>query len=300
MISVTILGNNSALPAYGRNPTSQYIQTEKDCFLIDCGEGTQLQLTKYKLKRSKISHIFISHLHGDHYFGLIGLLTSMSLLGRTQELHLHGHAMLEKIIQIQMEASESELSYPLYFHPLPSDGRIAETETCVISCFPVKHKIPCHGFLFVEKKNLRKIIPEKVKSFGVPDAFLEELKKGKDYIHPKGTIVSNDELTFSGDIPLKYAFCADTLYHEGLVSYIKGVDLLYYETTYLKDQNERAEKHNHSTTEQAGLMATKAGVKKLLIGHFSSKYENLEPFLTETQAIFSDTILAIEGSCIKV
>jgi ribonuclease Z len=300
LISVTILGNNSALPAYGRNPTSQYIQTEKDCFLIDCGEGTQLQLTKYKLKRSKISHIFISHLHGDHYFGLIGLLTSMSLLGRTQELHLHGHAMLEKIIQIQMEASASELSYPLFFHPLPSEGRIAETESCVVSCFPVQHKIACHGFLFVEKKNLRKIIPEKVKSFGVPDSFLEDLKKGKDYVHPKGDIVSNDELTLPGDIPLKYAFCADTLYHEGLVSYIKGVDLLYHETTYLKDQNERAEKHHHSTTEQAGLMATKAGVKKLLIGHFSSKYENLEPFLTETKAIFSDTILAIEGSCIKV
>lgn len=268
--------------------------------MVDCGEGTQLQLTKYKLKRSKISHIFISHLHGDHYFGLIGLMTSMSLLGRTQELHVHGPALLEKIIMLQMEASESQFSYPFYFHPLPEEGKIADTESCEIYCFPVQHRISCHGFIFTEKKSARKIDPEKIKSYGIPESYLETLKKGKDYTHPKGTIIAKEELTFPGDTPLKYAFCADTLYHEEMIEHIKGVDLLYYETTYLKDQNVRAEKHHHSTTVQAGLVAKKAGVKKLMIGHFSSKYEQLDPFLIETQTIFPNTILALEGTCVKV
>lgn len=224
----------------------------------------------------------------------------MSLLGRTQELHVHGPALLEKIIQLHMDVSESAFSYPFYFHPLPNEGKIADTASCEIFCFPVKHKIPCHGFLFKEKKKPRRIIADKVRSFGIPETFLEELKMGKDYIHPKGTVVSNQELTEAGDTPLRYAFCADTLFHEELAEYVRGVDLLYYETTYLKDQLERAEKHHHSTTEQAGRMAVTANAGQLLIGHFSSKYENLEPFLEETKAVFPNTILAIEGSCIKL
>jgi ribonuclease Z len=300
LISLTILGNNSALPAYGRNPTSQYLQTEKDCFLIDCGEGTQIQLTKYKLKRSKISHIFISHLHGDHYFGLIGLLTSMSLLGRTQEIHIHAPFALEKIIQLQLEASESTLCYPMYFHAHPASGVIAETDSCTVTCFPVQHGISCWGFLFTEKKASRKIIGERIKSYGIPEHFIESLKLGLDYIHPKGTIVPNEELTIAGDKPCTYAFCGDTLYHEEILNHVRGVDLLYHETTYLQDHEDKAAMRFHSTTVQAGMIAKKAGVKQLLIGHFSSKYEDLVPFLNETKAIFEPTILAEEGSCIRI
>ncbi len=300
MLAITILGNNSAIPAFGRNPTAQLLQTQDSSFLIDCGEGTQNQISKYKLRRSKISHIFISHLHGDHYFGLIGLLTSMSLLSRTQELHLYGPAKLEEIISLHLSVASVTLSYPLYFHALSGDCIIADTGKIEISCFQVQHRIDCWGFLFKEKKKPRSIIPEMVKSYEIPSSFYEQLQNGADYLTKKGTLIANESVTIEAAKPKSYAYCADTIYDPSLAEKIKGVDLVYHETTYLKDLENRAAERFHSTTIQAGEIAKLAGAKKLMIGHFSSKYESLEPFLTETKEVFENTVLAIEGTCYKI
>ncbi len=300
MFNITILGNNSAVQAYGRNPTSQFLQAGQLGMLIDCGEGTQNQLNRFKVKPGKITHIFISHLHGDHYFGLIGLLTSMSLLGRIPDLHLYGPKALMDIIQLQLQVSESSLNFTLHFHPLEQEDIILQTENIEVSCFKVNHKIECWGFLFKEKKKKRSIDIAKAMSFGVPSSFYNNLQNGEDYIHPKGTIVANEELTLPGSAPRCYAFCADTLFDRKIIDKIKGVDLLYHETTYLKDHEDKALLRYHSTTHQAATIALEAGVKKLMIGHFSSKYESVQPFLEEAREVFDNTILAIEGSCVKI
>ena len=300
MFAITILGNNSALPAFGRNPTSQLLQADDDSFLIDCGEGTQNQLSRYKLKRSKISRIFISHLHGDHYFGLMGLITSMSLLNRTQELHLHAPAGLKAIIDLQLGVASMTLSYPLHFHPLGEEGIIADTGKVEISCFKVKHRIDCWGFLFREKKKPRSIDAEKARANDIPSTFFENLKSGEDYQHPSGKMILNAAVTLPAPAPVSYAYCADTLYDPTLIDTIKGVTLLYHETTYLKDQEKKAIERYHSTTHQAGFLAKAASVKQLMIGHFSSKYETLDPFLEETKEVFENTVLAIEGSCFRI
>lgn len=297
MLALTILGNNSAIPAYGRNPTAQVLQTNDTAYLIDCGEGTQQQMTLYKIKRSKINHIFISHLHGDHYFGLPGLLNSLGLLGRTADLHLFAPPPLEKIIQLQFDAANSTLPYTLYFHPLTEEGPIANDKRIWVECFRVQHRIDCWGFLFREKKKPRSIDPERIKAYEIPAAYYEELQKGNDYTTKKGTIISNEEVTTAAPAAKSYAFCADTIYDETIAPKVQGVDLLYHETTYLKDLHERAAARFHSTTIQAASIAKKAGAKKLLIGHFSSKYEMLDEFLSEAKEIFENTELALEGSC---
>jgi len=297
VFALTILGNNSAIPAFDRNPTAQVLQTMDESFLIDCGEGTQMQLSKYKIKRSKINHIFISHLHGDHYFGLIGLLTSMSLLNRTQDLHLHAPPELEQLIGLQLNYASTHLSYPLHFHPLTEAGMILDGNKITVECFTVKHRIACWGFLFRQKKNPRKLNPERAKIYEIPAAFYEKLQQGEDYVTKKGTIVPNEEVTTEAPKPKSYAYCADTIYDESLAEKVKEVDLLYHETTYLKDLHERAAARFHSTTVQAAAVAKKAAVKRLLVGHFSSKYESLDEFLNETTAVFENTELAIEGSC---
>ncbi len=300
LFAVTILGCNSAIPAHGRNPTSQILQLQDNSFLIDCGEGTQLQLAKFKIKTSKISHIFISHLHGDHYFGLIGLLSSMSLMNRTQDIHIIGPALLKNIILLQCEASNTDFSFKMHFHELSENGMIAETNKMTVHCFKVDHQIDCWGFLFREKKNPRSIIADKVKSFDIPASYYEQLQKGEDYHTKKGTIIKNSEVTTENDKPRTYAYCADTLYKESLIPIVKEVDLLYHETTYLKDQKEKATARFHSTTVQAGEIAKKANVKKLIIGHYSSKYEILDDFLKETKEIFENTELGMEGICYYV
>ena len=300
MLALTILGNNSAIPAFGRNPTAQILQNNDEAFLIDCGEGTQLQMSKYKIKKSKISHIFISHLHGDHYFGLIGLLTSMSLLSRTQELHLYAPPDLEAILKIQLDAANTTLCYKVYFHPLGNEGMIANTKRMNVECFKVKHRIDCWGFLFRERKKPRSINPEKVRAYEVPASFYEQLQIGENYVTKKGVVVLNADLTNAVTKPLSYAYCADTIYDETLSEKIKEVDVVYHETTYLKDQPERAAARFHSTTIQAAGVAKKANVQKLIIGHFSSKYESLEEFLSEAKEVFENTELALEGACYKI
>jgi ribonuclease Z len=300
LLALTILGNNSAIPAFGRNPTAQILQNDDEAFLIDCGEGTQLQMAKYKIRKSKISHVFISHLHGDHYFGLIGLLTSMSLLSRTQDLHVYAPPLLENIIQLQLDAANTTLCYKVYFHGLDKEGLIANTKRMNIECFKVKHRIDCWGFLFREKKKPRSIDPEKARAYEIPSSYFEQLQKGADYVTKKGVLILNADVTHATPMPKSYAYCADTVYDEELVPKIREVDLLYHEATYLKDQHERAALRFHCTTVQAADIAKKAIVKKLIIGHFSSKYELLDQFLTEAKDVFEETELALEGACYKI
>ena len=296
MFSVTILGNNSAVPAFDRHPTSQVVTLHDHSFLIDCGEGTQMQMSKYKIRRSKINHIFISHLHGDHYYGLVGLLTSMGLLSRTTDLHLYAPAMLKEILDLQFKVADTKLPYAVHFHPLKKEEIIFEDERCTVECFTTKHRIECWGFLFREKKCPRKIVKEKVDEYNVPIEFYAQLKNSKDYVSVDGKIIKNELLTIPNSPACSYAFCADTLYDESLAEKVKNVSMIYHETTYLKDMSDKATFRFHSTTEQAAQIAKLANVKKLLIGHFSSKYESLDEFLSEAKAVFENTELAMEGT----
>ena len=300
MLAVTILGNNSALPAFDRHPTAQVVTMDEHIFLIDCGEGTQMQMAKYKIRRSKINHIFISHLHGDHYFGLIGLLTSMGLLGRSQDLNVYASPPLKDIIGLQLQAANIELPYPLHFHPLIQEGPIVREAKFEVSCFHVYHRIECWGFRFREIRAFRKVNPEKARQYGVPSSFFDRLKWGESYETQNGDIVENQWVTDPAIKAKSYAYSADTLYDERIIEKVQGVDLLYHETTYLKDLEERAGKRFHSTTVQAATVAQKAGAQRLLIGHFSSKYEKLEAFEQEAREVFPNTELALEGVTYKV
>ena len=295
MFGVTILGNNSALPAYDRHPTAQVVTLNDQVFLIDCGEGTQIQMSRYKIRRSKIHHIFISHLHGDHYFGLIGLITSMGLLGREHELNIYAPPPLREILQMQLEVASTHLPYSIHYHDLQDEGIIVDSPKFSVSCFSTQHRIPCWGFIIREKKKPRKIDKDKVHTNQIPAAYYECLKNGDDYETKEGKIIPNEMLTIPNKLPRSYAFCADTIFDERISDITKDVSLLYHETTYLKDLTERAHSRFHSTTHQAGTIAKKAGVEKLLIGHFSSKYEDLHAFLNETKEVFEQTELAIEG-----
>ncbi|HEX6915208.1 MAG TPA: ribonuclease Z [Chitinophagaceae bacterium] len=296
MFGVTILGNNSAIPAFDRHPTAQVVTMNEQMFLFDCGEGTQMQFTAYRIRRSRISHIFISHLHGDHYFGLVGLLTSYSLLSRTTELHLYAPAALKPILDLQLEAASTTLCYPLHFHAIEREGILVDEKKFTVECFATRHRIECWGFIVREKKKPRKINKEVIGGFDIPAAYYDRLKEGADYTTRQGELIRNETLTIAAAPPKSYAFAADTVYFEDLVEKLKGVSMLYHEATYLKDQAQRAADRFHSTTIQAAAIAKQAAVEKLLIGHFSSKYEVLDEFLTEAREVFPNTELAIEGT----
>ena len=338
MLAVTSLGNNSALPAFDRHPTAQIVTMEDHIFLVDCGEGTQMQMAKYKIRRSKINHIFISHLHGDHYFGLIGLLTSMGLLGRTQDLHIHAPSALQEIIGLQLKVADIHLPYGLHFHslnqplnplnqppnplnplnqppnplnplnPLNLLNRPLNDEPTLllrearyeVSCFPVIHRIECWGFIFREVRPFRRVNPEKARQHDVPASFFDRLKWGESYQKKDGTVVENEWVTDPASKARSYAYAADTMFDERIAAYVRGVDLLYHETTYLKDLEMQAGRRFHSTTAQAATIALKAGVQRLLIGHFSSKYEKLQAFEQEAREIFPNSDLALEGVTYKI
>lgn len=296
MFGVTILGNNSALPAHGRHPTSQIITVANEALMVDCGEGTQMRIRDFRVKLSKINHIFISHLHGDHYFGLIGVLTSMALLGRTQQLHLYAPASLQALIEMQLNIAGSPgLPYELIFHPLKEEGLLIDEAHFSVSCFRVCHRIACYGFLIKEKHKPRRLNPAKAAEYRIPVAFYEHLQNGEDYITENGSIIKNEAVTSEGKHAASYAFCADTLFTEAFLPHIMHVDLLYHESTYLNDQAAQATERFHSTAAQAATIALKASVKTLLLGHFSSKYSSLECFEEEAAQIFPNTIVSQEG-----
>ncbi len=296
--TVTILGNNSALPSHGRHPTAQVVSINQHQYLIDAGEGVQMQIKKYKVKKSKIHHIFISHLHGDHYFGLIGLINSMGLEGRTKDLHIYAPALLEEIIRLQLQAANTQLPFQLNFHLLKSgqNGTLLKEKNIEISFFPTNHRIDCFGFLFREIHEERKILPQKVQKWDIPYTYYSELKAGKDFITKEGKRIKNTELTAPPSKNHSYAFCADTKYEERLIPFIYQADLVYHEATYLHDEVEKAESRFHSTAMQAALLAKRAQVKRLLLGHFSSRYKDLDPFEKETREIFAATEVSKEGT----
>jgi len=297
MFGVTILGNNSALPAHNRHPTCQIVTIDKELLMLDCGEGTQMQLAAYNIRRSKIAHIFISHLHGDHYFGLMGLLNSFSLMHREAEINLYAPAPLQEIINLQMRAADSNFNFTLNFHSIEKEGFLVQTEKYSVYTFATEHRIACYGFLITQHKGKRKIRKDKLDEYKIPVGFCKNLKDGEDIQLEGGRRYRNEELTDDGPPAKRYAYCADTRYLEALIPLIKDVDLLYHETTYLKEFGEKAFERFHSTTTDAGKIAVLANAKKLLIGHYSSKYnaEDLQHYEKETREVFPDCSLSIEG-----
>lgn len=281
---------------HDRNPTSQVLTIDDQAFLIDCGEGTQVQMNRFKIRRSRIHNIFISHLHGDHYFGLFGLLNSLSLISRMDDLHLYAPAPLENILKDVFRVADTKLSYRLIFHPLEEEGLIWEGAKVTVSTFRVFHRIDCWGFLFREKEKQRKVDTDKAREYGIPASYFPKLKDGENYIRQDGSLVENEWVTRPAPHSRSYAYCADTLYEPSLCKFIQGVDLLYHESTYLEEQAEKARLRFHSTASQAAMIAQQAGAKRLLLGHFSSKYTNLEPFITEAKTVFSNTEVSVEGT----
>ncbi|RLD76361.1 MAG: ribonuclease Z [Bacteroidetes bacterium] len=298
--SVTILGSSSALPTSNRFPTAHLFNSNERFFLIDCGEGTQIQLRRFRLKFSKINHIFISHLHGDHYFGLFGLISSFSLLGRKSDLHIYAHTGLEKMIECQFK--ENTINYNIVFHKI-SPQKVAvlyEDKTLKISTFPLKHRIPANGFLFKERErelNLRKDV---ISKFNLSIKDIQAIKKGSDYLWEDEKLIKNNHLTYPPDQSRSYAFCSDTAYYQEVVGFIKNVDLLYHEATFAEDMKEMAKKTTHSTAKQAAEIASKANVGKLLIGHFSSRYKDEKLIENEAKEVFENTETVIEGKTYSV
>jgi ribonuclease Z len=301
-IKLTILGNNSAIPGNDRHPTAQIIDIHDQQFLADCGEGTQIQMQRYNIRRKRINYIFISHLHGDHYFGLIGLLTSMGLMGRINPLYLFGPAALKDIIDLQLSVANTTLPFEIQFTALKDTEAklLVDTPHFSVQSFPVEHRIPCHGFVFTAKNNGRKIVPERCREYEIPSAFYRHLKEGSDYIRKDGFEVKNEWVTASGPKEKRYAYCADTRFTLSFLQYVKGVDAIYHESTYLHDLKERAEERFHSTAHQAAEFAKAAEAGRLLLGHFSSKYVELDVFREEASKVFPDVEVSVEGMSYEI
>ncbi len=301
-MKLTILGNNSALPAYDRHPTSQFLSLTTSDLMLDCGEGTQMQMARFGIKWRKLSHIFISHLHGDHYLGLPGLLNSMSLLGRTAPIYVFGPAALgEFLLFLKEMAGGHPYGYEVKFTAIAPEGeKLVDNAEFSVHAFPVEHRIACYGFRVNEKSKGRKLLVEKAVEAGVPVSFYSHLKAGEDFVHEDGTVIPALSLTEDGPAPHTYAYCADTRYTDSFLESIRGVDILYHESTYLEEDVEKAILRYHSTAKQAAALAQKAGVKKLLLGHYSSRYPDVSPFAEEAAEVFSNVTATAEGDSYEV
>lgn len=301
-MKLTILGCYAATPRTISNPTSQILEIKNSMFLIDCGEGTQVQLRKNKIKFSKINQVFISHLHGDHFFGLIGLISTFSLLGRTNDLHIYGPKGIKEIIILQLRLSNSWTNYGLFFHELESNESevIFEDEKVLVTTIPLKHRIYTNGFLFQEKIGERKLNMNAVLNYDIETCYYQKIKNGKDITLEDGRIIPNAELTFDPVPSKSYAFCSDTVYHEPIIPIIKNVDVLYHESTFLESEQIFAEKTLHSTAKEAAKIALKANVKQLILGHYSTRYESIELFKEEAKTIFSEVHLADDGTSFEL
>lgn len=299
---VTILGSASATPVYNRNPTAQLLNCNERHYLIDCGEGTQQQLIRYGFKASKIDFIFISHLHGDHFFGLVGLLSSLHLNGRTKPLHLFAPPALKDIIDLQFLHSDTHLRYPINFYPLnPAKPEVIfKNNDVIVETIILNHRIPCTGFKFTEKKRLRKVIVEKLEQDAVPIEYYPMLKRGVDIALPDGRNIKHLDYTTDSATPKVYCYCSDTMYDERYFAQIEAADTLYHEATFLHEMLDRANETHHTTAQQAAEIATKVKAKKLLIGHFSSRYKTLEGLLEEARNGFESTELATEGRTFEI
>lgn len=297
-----ILGCGSALPTTRHFPTSQIVNVRDKLFMIDCGEGAQLQFRKSHLKFSRLNHIFISHLHGDHCFGLLGLISTLNLLGRTAELHIHSPKGLETLLTPMLDFFNRQMTYKILFHEFDTKEpmQIYEDRSLTVTTIPLRHRMPCCGFLFAEKRCPNHIIREMVDFYQVPVYELNRIKNGADYVTSEGKTVSNNLLTRPSAPSRSYAYCSDTIYLPSIVEQIKGVDLLFHEATFANEDAPRAKETFHTTAAQAAEIARKAEVKKLLIGHFSARYEDENVLLQEASAIFPDTQLAKETLCVSV
>lgn len=299
---LTVLGTSSALPTSQRYPTAHVLNVHERFFLIDCGEGTQIQLRRYKIRTSRINHIFISHLHGDHYFGLVGLLSTCALLGRKNDLHIYSHSELANILKPQLDFMELENAFRIVWHPLnfKRPAVVLDDEHITVTSFPLNHRIACCGFHFVEKPGERHIIKEKMSEYEIPLREIPLLKNGCDFVTPDGNVIANSELTREPRKPRSYSFCTDTTFLPHVAEYIMGTDLLYHEATYDKSLAERALATYHSTSEQAAQMATMAQASKLILGHFSARYPDCNSLLAEARAIFENTECAEEGKVFNI
>jgi ribonuclease Z len=295
---VTILGSSSSTPIFNRNPSAQLLNVNEKYILIDCGEATQNQLLHFGLKASRIDQVFISHLHGDHYLGLVGLLSSLHLNGRTKPMDIFAPPELKEIIDLQFKHSQTVLNYPLNFKVTNPNVRekIFESYDVVVESFPLDHRIPCTGFRFTEKQRLRKMIKEKIDRFRIPPSEIPNIKKGGSFTDKNGRVHLSSELTTAPDKPKSYVYCSDTICNWRYLEDIRDADTLYHEATFMHDMLARAEETFHSTALQAAEVASKSNARKLLIGHFSARYRELEPLLEEARTLFPNTFLAIEGT----
>lgn len=296
-MKLTILGCYAATPRTITNPTSQVLEIKNRLFLIDCGEGTQVQLRKNKIKFSKINHIFISHLHGDHFFGLIGTISTFALLGRTADLHIYGPKGVKEIITLQLRLSNSWTTYDLFFHELESDKSevIFEDNRVIVKTIPLKHRVYTNGFLFQEKPAERKLNVDAVQQYDIHTAYYQKIKNGGNVTLDDGTVIENEKLSFDPIPPMSYAFCSDTVYNEAVIPIIENVDVLYHESTFLESEAPLALKTLHSTAKEAATIALKANAKQLILGHYSTRYDGIERFKDEAETIFPNVLLGDDG-----
>ncbi len=300
--SITILGSGSAVPTSSRNPTSQFIECNGRHFLIDCGEGTQMQIRKFGISLQKINRIFISHLHGDHYFGLVGLLSTMHMMGRTKEIDVFGPKGLKEIVDVQLHAAESRLSFLVNVIELKpgSDGILFEDNKLKITHFPLSHKIPTSGFIIQQKKRERTLMIDKAKADKVKVEYFHRLKKCEDVVDENGKTIAYLKYTSSPPKPKSYAFCSDTRYHEPIIEFIKNVDVLYHEATFTEMLLDRAKATRHSTASQAATIALKANVGELLMGHLSARYDDGVQHELEAILIFEKSRFVNDGDIINL
>jgi len=298
-----ILGCHSATPRSTVFPSSQVLELGNELLLIDAGEGMQIQLRKYKHKFNKIRHIFISHLHGDHFYGLVGFLSSLRLIGREKEINIYAPVGLKEIIQLQFKITQTDINYPLYFHELssPESELILETDKFTVTTIPLEHRLYTNGFLIKEKPGLLKLNIEVVNKYPEIETWAyHNIKRGKDFVKEDGSIIPNQELTLPPPPVKSYAYCSDTGYKPDIIPLIKKIDLLYHESTFLEQHRDLATKTKHSTAKQAAQIAKDAQVKKLVLGHFSSRYPTGKLFEEEAKNIFENVITAKEGLCIEI
>ncbi|MGC9355938.1 MAG: ribonuclease Z [Mariniphaga sp.] len=294
---VTILGSSSATPTSERYPTAQVLNASGRFFLIDCGEGTQIQIRRQKIGFGKIKHIFISHLHGDHYYGLIGLISTFNLLGLKNDLHIYSPSQLKEIIQPQLDFLKGDLQFEVIFHPLnfKKPQLILEDKKVEVVSFPLKHSINCCGFLFREKEKEANIKKECIQQYNIPIAQIVKIKQGADFITEEGKTIPHEELTTPPSPSLSYAFCSDTAFHPPIAEVIQGVNLLYHEATFTEELRDWADRTYHSTALDAAKIAQMAHASKLILGHFSSRYKTTQPFLTEAKTVFPNTEDVVDG-----
>lgn len=296
-MKLTVLGCYSATPRAFTNPTAQVLDIKGNLFLIDCGEGTQVQLRKFKVKFSRIKHVFISHLHGDHFYGLIGLISTFRLLGREAALHIYGPVGIKEVTLLQLKLGNSYGGYELIFHELSSKESelIYEDDKVTVHTIPLIHRVYTNGFLFKEKIGERKLNVDAVLNNAIEQCDYRNVKLGKDVINKSGELISNDKLTFDPDPPKSYAFCSDTKYTEDIVPILKNTTVLYHESTFLEEHKHLCKKTKHSTAKEAATIALKANVKQLILGHFSTRYKSINLFKEEALTVFKNVQLADDG-----